>query len=82
MLPVEQFSDLKSEIMAALSKEIPLAVRKAMSPWMDRASAAAYLNVSMDTIDLYKRKGRLKPKMVGDKPLYHKDSLDQIPKAA
>jgi hypothetical protein len=81
MLQSEHISAIKAEIMAALSKEIPLAVRKAMSPWMDRASAAAYLNVSMETIDLYKRKGRLKPKLIGDKPLYHREALDRIPRA-
>ena len=81
MLPEEQLSALKAEILAALSKEIPLAIRKAMSPWMDRASAAAYLNVCTETIDSYKRRGQLKPRMVGDKPLYHRDALDKLPKA-
>lgn len=82
MLLEEQISALKAEIMAALSKDLALAVRKAMSPWMTRASAAAYLGVSAKTIDRWKRRGQLPAKMMGSKPLYHRDDLDKLPKAA
>lgn len=84
MLTVEHFSALKVEIMAALSKEVPCAVRKAMSPWMDRASAAAYLQVSMDTLDTYRRQGKLRARYVGlrggGKPVYRREDLDKLPR--
>ena len=70
MLTPEQLSELKSELVDALRNP---------SPWMDRAKAAAYLSVSMETIDLCKRSGTLKPKYVGGKPLYHQKDLDALP---
>ena len=78
MLNEEQLSALKAEILAAISKEIQLAMAKATSPWMDRASAAAYLQVSLRTLHELRQRGKLKARMLGDKPLFHRDTLDKL----
>lgn len=79
MLTPEQLSELKDSLRSELADAIRSAVAEAMKPYRDRASAAAYLSVGVDFIDLKKRQGKLKPIYVGSKPLYPVEQLNQLP---
>ena len=78
MLSPEDLAEITSAVTERLREEIQTAIDKAMSPDLDRARAAAYLGVSEAWIDQQKRRGKLKPSYLGDKPVYKRTDLDAL----
>ncbi|MCI0540821.1 MAG: hypothetical protein L0Z50_36945 [Verrucomicrobiales bacterium] len=74
MLSQQQFEELRDAMCDAIRE----AVVEALSPHRDRLGAARYLKLSPMSIDVAKRRGKLKPKFVGDKPLYPIEQLDAL----
>jgi hypothetical protein len=48
------------------------------SPWRSRNEAAVYLGVSVRTLDRERERGRIRPKLIGSRPFYHRDDLDAL----
>lgn len=70
----QDLMQFKAEICAKIDQSI----RSAFNPMLSREDSASYLGVSVESIDLAKRSGKLKPKFIGRRPFYKRTDLDGL----
>ncbi len=75
---IEQLVD--ERVQAALDERMQIAVNG--TPWLSQSEAAEYLRVSERTLQRHVRRKRIQPSMSLGRPLFHREQLDALARAA
>lgn len=65
-------------IRMAVENEVHRIAPISASPYLNRPDAAAWFGCSVSKIDQFRMDGRLKPKYLGDQPLYRKADIEAL----